>query len=154
MIDWLSDLFKSSLPDVSPVASDEDALRLASAVLMYEVMGADFEHHEDEKAQVSKALQRAYSLSDEETRELSRLAEIEASDAISLHEFVRSINQNCSRGEKRHLVEMLWAVAFADGKLDPYEEGLIRRIADLLYMPHQDFIRSKHAVEQALNAGD
>ena len=41
---------------------------------------------------------------------------------------------------------MLWRVAYADGCLDPYEEALVRKIADLIYVPHRDFIRTKHRV--------
>ena len=42
------------------------------------------------------------------------------------------------------MVELLWRVAYADGDLDKYEEHLVRRIADLIHVPHSVFIRMKH----------
>ena len=38
---------------------------------------------------------------------------------------------------------LAWAVAYADGNLDKYEEALIRQVAELTYVPHQDYIRCK-----------
>jgi uncharacterized tellurite resistance protein B-like protein len=38
-------------------------------------------------------------------------------------------------------------VAFADGHLDKHEEGIIRRVADLLHILHSDFIRCKLAAK-------
>ena len=45
--------------------------------------------------------------------------------------------------EKFVLIKTLWRVAAADGDIHRYEDHLIRRIADLLYVPHSDFIRAK-----------
>jgi len=39
----------------------------------------------------------------------------------------------------------MWQVAFADDNLDRYEEHLIRKVAELTYVSHQDFIRLKHS---------
>ena len=38
---------------------------------------------------------------------------------------------------------MLWRVTCADGHVDKYEEYLVRKIADLLYVPHREYIRMK-----------
>jgi uncharacterized tellurite resistance protein B-like protein len=38
---------------------------------------------------------------------------------------------------------MLWQVAYADQRLDPHEELLLRQITDLLHLDHDDFIRVK-----------
>ena len=50
--------------------------------------------------------------------------------------------------ERGKLVESLWQVAFADNDLDKYEEASIRKISDLLYVSHGDFIKAKHAAQQ------
>ena len=47
------------------------------------------------------------------------------------------------------LVERLWRVALMDGAIDAYEDQLIRRLADLLYVGHTEFILAKHRVIQA-----
>jgi uncharacterized tellurite resistance protein B-like protein len=45
---------------------------------------------------------------------------------------------------------MLWQVAYADGSLDPYEEALVRKIADLIYVPHREFIQAKHRIQESV----
>ena len=39
----------------------------------------------------------------------------------------------------------MWAIAAADGDADSHEEQLIRRVSELLYVSHGDFIRAKLA---------
>ena len=41
-------------------------------------------------------------------------------------------------------MELLWHVALADGEIDKYEDHLVRKVADLIYVPHLSFIRAKH----------
>ena len=43
----------------------------------------------------------------------------------------------------------MWRVAFADGEIDRYEDGVIRRVAELIYVAHSDFIRMKLDVKNA-----
>jgi uncharacterized tellurite resistance protein B-like protein len=38
---------------------------------------------------------------------------------------------------------MMWRVALADDALSRYEEHVIRKVADLLYLPHHDFMLAK-----------
>ena len=70
--------------------------------------------------------------------------------SVSLYEFTSRLNEELSPEEKADTVEMLWRVAFADGRLDKYEEHLIRKAADLLHVPHRRFIRAKLKAERDL----
>ena len=58
------------------------------------------------------------------------------------------MNEHFSAPEKVDLFSCLWQVAYADGRIDKYEEHLLRRIADLLHISHRDFIRTKLAVQE------
>ena len=60
------------------------------------------------------------------------------------------INQHYTQTEKAQLVEMLWEVAFADAEMEKYEEHLLRKLSDLLYVPHAEFIRAKLGVKARL----
>ena len=124
-------------------------LQLATAALLFEMLRADAEEHPKERRTLEQALQTRFDLNRAETRELAALADREASDATSLYQFTGLINQHFSPEQKVQVIEMLWQVAFADGRLDPYEEALVRKIAGLIYVPHRDFIRSKHRVMDA-----
>jgi uncharacterized tellurite resistance protein B-like protein len=129
-------------------------LQLAAAVLLLEVGCSDFERHPEEKAAVLRALGLAFNLNAGQLNILYEHALHSADNAVSLHEFIGVINRECALEQKMVLLEDLWRVAFADGRLDKYEDHRIRRIAELLYMPHRAFIQSKHAAQAAVDGRD
>ena len=119
-------------------------LRLAAAVLMVEVGLADSSIGGAERLVMEHTLKETFKLSPEEAGAIIRLAEQEADHAVSLQEFTSLLNKSLDAREKCRLVEILWRVAFADKVVDKYEEYHIRKIADLLYVTHRDYIRAKH----------
>ena len=124
-------------------------LQLAAAVLLLEVSSSDFEYRPEEKSAVLQALTRAFGLNEEQLKILYDHAVYSAGRSVSLHDFIVIINREYSREQKMLLLEQLWRVAFADGRLDKYEDHRIRRLAELLHMPHRAFIQSKHAAAAA-----
>ena len=127
------------------VEEREHGYHVATAALLVEVMRADHEVQPEERDAVLRALRAAFDdLSTDEIRDLFARAEEHADDATSLYEFTRHINRQLDHAQKAHVVELLWRVAYADGDLDKYEEHLVRRIADLIHVPHSVFIRMKH----------
>jgi len=118
-------------------------LRLAVAALLFEVVRADRVVEDDEKVVMRTAVQSTFGLTREEADELSRLAEEAARDAVSIYEFTQIVDRGLPIEDKKRLVELLWLVAFADAQKDPYEEQMVRKIADLLHVPHPDFIDAK-----------
>ena len=131
--------------------SDEHTLRLAAAVLMVEVMRADHELAPEEEVKLVELIRRRYALDAEETGELVRLAHGEARNAVSLHGFTRRLTDSLGMSERTHIVELLWELAFADGRVDRYEEHLVRQIAEWLYVPHTAFIQAKHRAAERLD---
>ena len=123
---------------------------LASAALLIEVARADFDITPEELARLIDLLATTFDMSSEDVELVTQQANDQVENAVSLHDFTRVINDHCSPEERNELVGLMWDVAAADGDLSKYEDHLIRRVADLLYVPHQEFIRLKH---QAL-AGD
>lgn len=125
--------------------------QLAVAALLIEVALADHQFSEQELTALSHSLERKYSLSIDETAELISLAKSESNHATSLHQFTQIVNQHCDNSEKFNLVKAMWEMAFADGNLDKYEDYLIRKVTDLIYLPHAEFIRAKSQVKAGLN---
>jgi uncharacterized tellurite resistance protein B-like protein len=124
-------------------------LQLACAALLVELSAAD-QHRDDKEQQLLlRILRETFSLDEAELQQLSQLAEQEARSATSLYQFTSLINTGYGYEQKVQLLEQLWQVAYADGRLDRYEEHLIRKIADLLYMSHGDYIRAKLASKPA-----
>ncbi|MEE8118409.1 MAG: TerB family tellurite resistance protein [Gammaproteobacteria bacterium] len=133
------------LPE-STAVDEQHLLKLATATLMIEMARADFDESENELQFVEKTLAQHFDLSDGETSALIEQANQRADHAISLHEFTRLLHEELNDAEKGQIVELLWRVAYADGRLDKYEDHLVRKVADLLYVPHIEFMRLKHKV--------
>ena len=128
---------------------DEAALHLAAAVLLIEVAKSDHSLGDMEIERLKGVLRRDWALDDSDLSELVSVAQDAADANASLHEQIALINGNFSAQQKLSLVRGLWEVAYADDELHHHEELLIRRLADLMYISHTDFIRSKHRVLEA-----
>ncbi len=122
----------------------EHRLQLASAALMVEMTHADEEVTIEEEVKIRQLLKQQFNLSQEEIKSLILLAHNEKHEATDYYAFTSLLNQLYTQQQKIKLVENLWLLAYADQQLDKFEEHLIRRLADLLHVPHKDFIRTKH----------
>lgn len=127
-------------------ADPEQARRIAAAVLLLEMAHADHAHQALEDRTIHAQLQAHFSLAPQEADELIDAARARARQAVSLHPYLKALNADMTVADKRRVLEMLWRVAYADSRLDPHEEHLMRELADLLYLPHREFIRAKLAV--------
>ena len=104
---------------------------------------ADFAIEEEEQQAVRALLMAQFALSPGDIKEVTERAEEQVDAATCLFEFTRTLNALASAEQKRALLGMMWRVAMADNELSRYEEHLIRKVADLLYVPHSDFIAAK-----------
>ncbi len=150
MIKKLQRFFDQKIQSISggqAVALPERALQLATASLLIEVSRADFHIDAKEQRTIADAIQTFFSLSVAETQEIIELAESEVDDVTCLFEFTRLVNENFDYSQKLKIVEMMWAVSYSDLDKDKYEEHLIRKVSDLLYVSHSDFIRLRHSTE-------
>lgn len=133
----------------SPTFSDHQK-QLAVAALLVEVAMADHQFSDAELQNIGSILKRKFALSPSELGELIDLAKHETNHATSLHQFTQLINQYCNQEEKFNLMKAMWEMAYADGDLNKYEDYIIRKVADLIYVPHTEFIRAKSLVKASL----
>jgi uncharacterized tellurite resistance protein B-like protein len=118
-------------------------LKVAAAVLLVEVARSDHEFTAAERESVLASVQRNFGLATAEAQEVLALAEAESNEAHDIYQFVSAINAGFPPERKARLVEELWRAAFADSNLRGHEEHLIRRVADMLHLPHSQFIAAK-----------
>jgi uncharacterized tellurite resistance protein B-like protein len=126
--------------------NQEDRQQLALASLLVEMARADFDETHDEQSMIVSLLASHYDLSSAESLELLNKARAANSKAVCLFDFTRSLHNSLDAEQKQEVIRLLWQVANADNKLDKYEDFLVRKVADLLYVPHSDVIRLKHEV--------
>ncbi len=142
---WLSQL----TADTRPRGETAPPPELAVAILLIECARADFDHTGEEIEEVRKALSKHFGISAANVDQMIADAGKAASDAVSLHGPISRLNDTFSAPEKRSLMETLWRVALADGRIDAHEEHLLRQIADLLFLPHAEFIQAKLTVTES-----
>ena len=145
MIGALKALFETDSRREDSEAQRQRRIRLAAAALLIETARADFTQDAQEEQALEQLLSRALQLDTEEVHELVAAAQARVDESTSLYEFTRGINDHYSAQQKLQLIDAMWSVAYADGDLDKYEEHLIRQVAELTYVPHADYIRSKLA---------
>ena len=143
MIDAFKKLFE--VPSQETLEEKEHRLRLAAAALLIETARADFSEDKVEQEELEKLLYESLDLGRREVRELITQAEAQLDETTSLYDFTRVINDYYLPAQKLELIASMWRVAYADGRLDKYEEYLIRQVAELCYVSHQDYIRTKLA---------
>jgi uncharacterized tellurite resistance protein B-like protein len=145
MFSTMRDFFRHHIEPqaAAPGPAGEQALQLAAAALLFEIVRADGDVKPEERTVMQAAVQSTFGIPPERTQELMALAENASRSAVSLFEFTQVVDEAFSAEQKKRVVELLWLVAFADGAKDPHEEHLVRRIASLLHVPHPDFIDAK-----------
>lgn len=152
MLTKLQQFFNQYLSDnTENTAPLEHRLQLACAVLMVEMTHVDEQVTRQEEVQLRHLLKQRFILNTDEIEAIIELAHDEKHSATDYYQYTSLLNTHYSQQQKIKLVEDLWLLAFADGHLDKYEEHLIRRLADLLHVPHQDFIRTKHKILKDIN---
>lgn len=124
-------------------------LSLATAALAMDIARADNEMDDSERQHIASALAAYFSLTEAETEKIMQLADSHLQESVSLYDFTSRLKDGLDRQERIEIIRLLWDVAWADNEIHKYEEHFIRKIADLLYVSHSDYIRAKLTAEEA-----
>ena len=151
MLNQIKLFFEQHLALSAPENPSEEKLQLATVVLFLEMMNMDDKVEPVEQDIIFSLIHQNFSLSAEQTTSLLALAEQQRKQATDYFQFTSLINKGYSLEQKVGLIEALWKIAFIDGVLDMNEEYLVRKIADLLYVPHTAFIMAKNRIAPVNN---
>ncbi len=146
MLQKIRDMWKGSCKD-EPADKGHD-ISLAVTAVMFEIMHIDGKLEEAEHNQIMVAVEKWFGLSTDEVHKLVEKARVEKANATDMHRFTSQITKHYSTQERIDLLKELWKVAMADGHVDPHEEQLIRRTAELIGVYHKEFIQAKIATRK------
>jgi len=146
----ISNLNKESIESSDQEVIETEIINNACAALLIETALVDKVFNEEELNSMRHTLNKVYKVDEKDIEELINESKKKVSESTSLYEYTRLINDLCDYQDKIRLINNLWSIAFADHQLDKYEEYLIRKISDLLYVSHKDFIEQKLRVKEAL----
>jgi len=147
MLNQIKLFFEQHLALSGPEESLEEKLQIATVALFLEMMTMDDKVEPEEQEIILSLIHQNFSLTAEQSTSLLELAEQQRKQATDYFQFTSLINKEYSLEQKVRLIESLWKIAFIDGVLDINEEYLVRKIADLLHVPHTAFIMAKIRVE-------
>ena len=148
--EYISELGNQSSDAENQEEKEKNIINNACAALLIETDLADKVFNTEEIDSMKKTLREVYEIDEKDLDELISESEKKVSESTSLYEYTRLINDLCDYQDKLKLINNLWTIAFADKHLDKYEEFLIRKISDLLYVSHSDFIQQKLSVKESL----
>lgn len=142
MIAALKKLLKQQLGEPGKSLSRQEA----AAALLIEVVLADESLSGQEQQLLPGIIANLTGTSAAEARELIQSAMTRHEQAVSLFEYTDLINREFSLQDKQALILAMWQLAFADGELCQYEEQIIRKTADLLYLKHSELIQLRNQI--------
>jgi uncharacterized tellurite resistance protein B-like protein len=136
----------------SPIAQADPAAhtRLAVAALLVELARADHDEKAVEHAAITGLVARHFQLEPSVAEELLAEARGAVDDAVSLREFTAPLHEELSYADKLRIIAMLWDVALEDRTLDKYEDYLISKVAELLYVSRGDVVRLRFEAGERL----
>ena len=128
---------------------DKTAIKACIALLL-ETSMADEILDDKEIEALKNTLIKDFNIENDEVDELIAFAKENVEDSTSLYEFTRDINDSFSAEQRIQLIESMWKIAYADGNIDKYEEHIIRKVSNLIYVAHSDFIKAKISAKEQI----
>jgi uncharacterized tellurite resistance protein B-like protein len=136
MVKKLKHLLRSVMGPPSRPDVEQPGLAHALAALLYEVARMDLNVADEDLQTARVALTDLAGVDDAQARTLLEAAAADHGRLTSYHDLVSAVNRDLPPDRKVQLIEHMWRVAHVDGSLDPHEDHLVRKISDLLYVPH------------------
>jgi uncharacterized tellurite resistance protein B-like protein len=128
-------------------------LPLAVAALLVELARMDDKVEAGERRTIEQLLARMFGLDPNSAHALVERADQEMQRSAQYFPFTQQICRHASAEMRVQIIEMLWAVAYSNGALDPDEDALIRQVAGLIQV--SDWERGaarKRALEKLANS--
>jgi uncharacterized tellurite resistance protein B-like protein len=143
-------LFDALPADAPSPGHERRHLHLAVAALLHEARRADYKEGDDESIAAQLALVDLFGVDQEQAAALLAQGRDKAQQLTSFYAPVSTIKRDWSMAERVRLVEHLWRITFADGRLDHYEDHYVRKIAHLLYVPHTENMLARNRARDAV----
>jgi len=139
--------------DKHPGRFEENDYRLAASALLVHAAAIDGEVSEVGREKLHAVIKRRFELDEAATDELVAEATAAEHDAVDLFHFTSLINRSLDEAGRRRVVEMMWEIVFADGRISEFEDNLLWRAADLLGISSRERIELRQQVAARLQGG-
>jgi uncharacterized tellurite resistance protein B-like protein len=147
--------FKRLLTELAGAATEprrfeDNDYRLAAAALLIHAAMIDGAMSEAERDRLNDVIMARFGLDAAEASELMATATTAEQEAVDLYRFTSLLNRALDDAGRHRMIEMMWQVAHADGRVTEFEDNLIWRAADLLHVPSQARVALRRSVAEQL----
>jgi uncharacterized tellurite resistance protein B-like protein len=132
----------------------ENDYRVAAAALLVHAATIDGDMSDTESDKLQAVLKICFALDDAATTALIDAGTAAQHEAVDLYRFTSSINRSLDEEGRRRIVEMMWEIIYADGRLNEFEDNLVWRAADLLNVASRDRVEIRQRVAGQDRADD
>ena len=122
-------------------------IELTASMLAYEIARSDGEVGDEELSILMDEVEEVADKVGKDKEEILKIIQAYSKDSVSFYDFVQDINKDYTKEDKLNLLEFMWKIAYADGKLDIDEERLIRRMADLIRIKDVEVLKLKDDIK-------
>src|SRR2546430_10873422 len=145
------DSWKIFIPELAggekpPGRFEGNDYRLAAAALLIHASAIDGNMSGVERERLRAVLKSRFALDDAATEELIDVGTLAENEAVDLYHFTSLINRSLDEQGRLGIVEMMWEIVFADGRVNEFEDNLMWRAADLLGVSSRDRIALRRRV--------
>src|SRR3954468_15463653 len=132
---------------------DDNGYRLAATALLIHVISIDGEPTADERRKLHSLIESSFGLDRGTADRLIASATLVEGEAVDLYHFTSVIMRSVNEAGRLRIIEMMWEVVYADGKVSEFEDNVVWRAADLLGVSSRDRIDLKHRAAAKQDAG-
>jgi len=151
MIALVKNFFGKRTKNTSNVSEESPHdIRIATCALLIEMSQIDGEFSESERESILSTITKDYHVENKHAAAILDAADEELKGKLDLWQFTNLINRNYTHEEKIKIIEMIWYIAYTDGRLDKHEDSLVHKLADLLHLTHRQLIDTKMRVREIM----
>jgi uncharacterized tellurite resistance protein B-like protein len=127
-------------------AFDDNGYQLAATALLIHVISLDGEPSAVEKGKLHGLIEARFGLDAGSADRLISQAMLAEGEAVDLYHFTSVIMREVDDTGRLRIVEMMWELVYADGKVTEFEDNVVWRASELLGISARDRIDQKHLV--------
>jgi uncharacterized tellurite resistance protein B-like protein len=135
-----------------PTFADTD-YRLSAAALLVHVAVSDDSFDENERAVLTAALTSRFEVAPQDAAALIESALTADREAVDLYQFTSAINRALDDEGKKRLIETLFQIGYADGRLSEFEDNIIWRASELLHVAPRDRVELRKRIRNSIRPG-
>lgn len=132
MFEAISELLATLGGRTAPAGAEAGSERLTLAALLVHVAAIDGVMLDSEAEALETMLADRFALGRPAARQLIGRAQLADAEAAGFSSFAASLKRRLGPEERTRVIEMMWAIARADGHVHEFEEALIARVAAVL----------------------